>query len=66
MLKRLKDNLEKEKVLMADVKDWEPGYSVYNTKRWVPPTANELFEIWTRDRIECTFNGALLDVISLL
>jgi len=46
VLKALKDNLEKEKILMADVEGWQPGvHSSYNTDRWVPPRQKELIPL---------------------
>merc|ERR1712042_403532 len=36
-MKKMKDNLEMERLIMADVPDWEVGKSVYYTERWVHP-----------------------------
>ena len=42
ILQQLKSNLEKEKLIMKDIEGWEPGKSVYNTTRWVPPKQEQI------------------------
>ena len=41
-LRRLKENLETEKLIMKDVEGWDATQSVYNTDRWVAPREFEL------------------------
>jgi len=46
VLNRLKENLEKEKLIMKDVPGWTPGTSVYNNaERWITPRDEELAEL---------------------
>lgn len=50
-LRKLRENLEEEAILMKDIPGWKVGESVYHTDRWVTPLQEELFNLRPREEL---------------
>lgn len=50
-LRKLRENLEEEAILMKDVPGWKVGESVFHTDRWVTPLPQEVLNLRPREEL---------------